>query len=220
MAVNELEHPRWEENFWGRGLEPGSFFDKGSASPALIDLIARKEIPNGRALIPGCGRGYDVVALCTADRQVLGIDISPTGVEAARAHLSVESRANNILTSQAKIEMQNFFDLDENAKFDFIYDYTFLCALDPSVRSLWAAKMSALVKPGGELLTLIYPIGNRIGGPPFKVSLDMFPELLGTVGFSCKQLELLPVELCHPGRDGSGEEKNMSGIGRWIREQD
>jgi hypothetical protein len=102
--------------------------------------------------------------------------------------------------------LQSFFDLPsdtDEAKFDFIYDYTFLCALDPSIRTLWASKMADLIKPGGELLTLIFPISEiKEGGPPFKVSLEAVKNLLTPVGFESFQLELLPSDLCHEGRDG------------------
>ena len=120
----------------------------------------------------------------------------------------------------------SFFDLpeDESQKFDFIYDYTFLCALDPSIRTAWAEKMARLLKPDGELLTLIFPIReNSTSGPPFQVSLELFSDLLTPVGFECMRLELLPPELCHRDRDGSANladpnsRMGKSGIGRWKR---
>ena len=125
-----------------------------------------------------------------------------------------------------QIHEGSFFDLPEdgNEKFDFIYDYTFLCALDPSIRVAWAEKMAALLKPDGELLTLIFPIReNSTDGPPFKVSLELFTDLLVPVGFECTRLELLPPELCHRNRDGSANlvdpnsRMGKSGIGRWRR---
>lgn len=44
----------------------------GNSSPALLKLIAEGKIPNGRALVPGCGRGYDVVALASDKRIATG----------------------------------------------------------------------------------------------------------------------------------------------------
>ena len=122
----------------------------------------------------------------------------------------------------AKFQLASFFDLPTEKiedKFDFVYDYTFLCALDPSIRDLWATKMSELVKPGGELLTLIFPIcEEKDGGPPFRVSLNVVRDLLQPMGFESFQLELLPSELCHPGRDGI-KGPYASGIGRWRRKE-
>lgn len=115
-------------------------------------------------------------------------------------------------------------DESPESKFDFVYDYTFLCALNPILREDWARKMAALVKEGGELLTLIFPIREKPSNvPPFMVSLELYRELLEPVGFEAFQLELLPPELCHEGRDGSENPDHeltslaKSGIGRWRR---
>ncbi len=117
-------------------------------------------------------------------------------------------------TNRVEVKLMNFFDIkpeNDDEKFDFVYDYTFLCALDPSVRVDWAAQMASIIKPGGELFTLIFPITTKVGGPPFAVTLDLYSSLLLPVGFDCLHLEMLPPELCHRGREG------MSGIGRWKR---
>jgi len=66
----ELHHPRWNQ-IWSNGLPPGSSFDKGCVSPALELLIHNGEIPSGRALVPGCGRGYDVAALAAKERHII-----------------------------------------------------------------------------------------------------------------------------------------------------
>ena len=135
-------------------------------------------------------------------------------VQEARLFLRTDT---NIPTDcDVEVSLTNFFDIKPNLneeKFDFVYDYTFLCALDPSIRTNWAAQMSNIIKPKGELLTLIYPIRSTEGGPPFSVSLELYKELLIPHGFECKRLEMLPPELCHAGREG------LSGIGRWIKSE-
>lgn len=214
----ERSHPRWID-MWNAGISPGQSFDKEGPSPALIDLIESGEIvSSGRCLVPGCGRGYDVAALTSSTRFAVGMDLSEKAVESANEWL----QSQNLPEGMFEMKCGNFFDIDttlpEN-QFDFVYDYTFLCALDPSIRPDWANKMAALVKPGGELCTLIYPIQPaKEGGPPFKVSLELMSELLLPVGFTCKRLEVLPPSLSHEGRDGTGMWEAFSGIGRWIRE--
>lgn len=148
------------------------------------------------------------------------MEISATAVDAARDMLKSLPPDEQPPEGSANFQLTNFFDMPtEKAeeKFDFIYDYTFLCALNPSIREMWASKMADLVKPGGELVTLIYPISeDKEDGPPFRVSLEVVRNLLVPVGFEQLQLELLPFELCHPGREGvSGP--YSSGIGRWKR---
>lgn len=39
------------------------------------------------------------------------------------------------------------------------------CALPPSLRERWAAKMKELLRPGGLLLTLIFPICDKVSQP-------------------------------------------------------
>lgn len=141
----------------------GQFFDTGYPVPIFQKLIDEGSIPQGRCLVPGCGRAYDVAALASPDRYILGIDISEVAVQAASEWI-----IENDIQPRDKIEVKclNFFDLDtkDENKFDFVYDYTFLCALDPSIREDWARQMSALIRPGGELLTLIFPIQSEEGG--------------------------------------------------------
>lgn len=52
-----------------------SLLTPGCASPALSDLLLRGMIPQGRALVPGMGRGYDVTLLASPEREVYGVDI-------------------------------------------------------------------------------------------------------------------------------------------------
>ena len=188
--------------------------DTGSPSPALVKALNENTIPKGRALVPGCGRGYDVALLSSkGSTYVLGIDIVPKAVDEANEYL----KQNKVNPTQGEVKVMDFFSLDSKEKFDFIYDYTFLCALDPTIRKLWAEQMSQLVKPGGELFCLIFPINeNKQDGPPFKVSLEIVKELLEEE-FECKQLEMLDKSLCHRDRDGSNPALGASGIGRFVK---
>lgn len=211
----EQAHPRWS-SIWDQGLSKGELFDASESSPALVKEIQDGRVPDGKALVPGCGRGYDLLALVSDKRTVLGLELADQAVKAATEYIS---SSNNEYKDNAIVQSGNFFDLpiDNDSKFDFIYDYTFLCALDPSIRPEWAKKMSELVKPGGVLMTLIFPICEKESGPPFKVSLKLYKDLLISNGFKELQLDMLPTELCHPGRDGTGPFGGNSGIGRWEK---
>ena len=83
--MNELNHPRWT-SMWTAGVPAGAAFDALCPCPALVKLIADGCVPPGRTLVPGCGRGYDVAALVAKDRNVLGLDIAPLAIDAARKH--------------------------------------------------------------------------------------------------------------------------------------
>lgn len=178
-------------------------WDKGQISPALADLIETGIIPDGLAIIPGCGAGYDIAALATPNRRAVGIDISETAV--AKALKVIEGVPN------AEIICDDFFEKTQHfdGKADSVFDYTFLCALPPSMRDQWADKMAALLKSGGLLITLMFPLDVHEGGPPFTLSPEIYKDLLLHRGF-----ELIRIDdniRSHPST--AGNEK----LGLWRR---
>nr|GMD90341.1 probable thiol methyltransferase 2 isoform X1 [Ipomoea batatas] len=57
----------------------------GKPTPVLAHLHRRAgELPQGRALIPGCGSGYDVVEIACPERYVIGLDISENAIRKAK----------------------------------------------------------------------------------------------------------------------------------------
>lgn len=208
-AVDLKSHPRWDE-YWRAGIEPGQLFDRSCASPALLKYIHEGRVPKGKCLVPGCGRAYDIAALASPDRSVLGIDISDAAIVSAKEWLTQQRLPE---TYHVEVKNVNFFDIKfdkDSDKFDFIYDYTFFCALEPEIRPLWGNQMASLVKPGGELFTLIFPVMEKPDGPPFAVSFEAYKSVLEP-HFRNIELEMLPDELCHADR------VKKSGVGRWIR---
>jgi SAM-dependent methyltransferase len=218
--VDQHNDPIWESK-WEKGIAPGESFDKSNPSPLLIKYLHEGLIPNGRALVPGCGRGYDVTALASDERYVLGLDISRTAVEKAKERAKSLPASECLNKSKIEFQTTSFFDLkpaNDSEKFHFIYDYTFLCALHPSTRTDWALQMSELILKDGILLTLIFPINStRKVGPPYEVTLENYKELLEAVGFECLELSMVPKELCHSERDGSETALGATGVGRWRK---
>jgi SAM-dependent methyltransferase len=135
-------------------------------------------------MVPGCGRGFDTIYLASALGwdTVLGYDVSATAVNAANEFLKSKDIPPSVA---AKIKFQNgdFFKLDlpEEEKLDLIYDYTFFVAIPPHMRSDWGAQMQKIIKPGGHLITLMFPhVPERYElGPPFWASFDDYVEVLG-----------------------------------------
>lgn len=186
----------WEA-MWSRGIAPGAFFDASRAEPALQALIDSRVLPAGNVLVPGCGRGYAIAALAkSGERQVLGVDISATAVKAANEYLNGKPGVS--------VEVADFFDQLPQihaGKYDLGYDCTFLCAIPPDMRSSWAKSWKSLLKPGGELITLIFPVassgadpadGHTGAGPPFKISLRLVQQLLEPLGFSLIEARDVP----------------------------
>ncbi len=193
----------WEDA-WREGR---TGWDAGASSPLLVELVEQGSLPEGRALVPGCGAGHDVFTLATEGREVVGLDLAPTAGERFRA-LRDE---RGVPAERAQIEIADFFEYAPEAPFDLVWDYTFLCAIDPSQRPAWVEKMDALLADGGELITLLFPATKEPpfgAGPPFALPPDEIRELLST-RFTPSRLE--PVTQSHEGRRG------MEWIGRWRR---
>ncbi|KZT62383.1 S-adenosyl-L-methionine-dependent methyltransferase, partial [Calocera cornea HHB12733] len=148
--------------------------------PLLKEVIDRGEFPvpkSGRAIVPGCGRGFDTVYLGRLGLEAWGIDVSQTAVDAAEAFLQAQpSPPPGVLFKAA-----DFFKFPVPAGgFALAYDYTFFCAIPPALRADWGARMAELVPPGGYLVAVVWPIdGARPGGPPYSVDVDAYEEVLG-----------------------------------------
>lgn len=176
------EDPKSWDELWKQDLTP---WDDGQMQPPLRSLIESKELelpPTGRALVPGCGSGYDAIFLGSAiGYDVVGLDISSKAVECAQKNLT--SSGIEGLTSKVEFQSADFFELDpkdDNEKFDIVYDYTFFVAIPPSLRPTWGTQMSRLVKQNGYLITLVYPIlAHTEQGPPFYVRPEHYPPVLG-----------------------------------------
>lgn len=190
----------WEQ-LWKEGVIP---WDAQGVTPVVSQLLKENKIRSGRALVPGCGSGYDVVAMASPTRTVLGLDISKTALQ--QAELFAEKSPNAEF-----VEFQNadFFSFVPEAKFDVVFDYTFFCALEPSLRQSWAEKMADVLAVDGELITLMFPLDEHEGGPPYSVSVEAYEKVLGPLGFRMTSLESEIPSL--------EARKGMEKLARWQR---
>jgi SAM-dependent methyltransferase len=204
-------------NHWREGVNPGTRWDAGKCSPILAQLIANKElnVVNKRVLVPGCGRGYDVFCFAQAGAAAaVGLDLSQEAVAEAEEEKVRVLSAHPAAAAQSELVSGSFFEYEHQSRkqFDVGYDYTFLCALHPDMRRDWAQAWSRLLAPGGELITLIFPVGpGFVGNPPWQVSPELYQELLLPAGFEQVVLEPVPAGLSHKGREG------REWLGRWRR---
>jgi len=180
------------ERAWKEGITP---WDTGGSPPALRSLLDRGAVPGGRILVPGCGAGHDLATLARADREVVGIDLSK---DARTAFYSAHPDLRGIVV----YEVTDFFSYPAAHEFDFVWDYTFFCALDPDQRGPWGETMKRLVKPGGVLATLLFPFEDPVSrreGPPWPINTEL---VRGFVEDAFQELEVAKVERSHPGREG------------------
>ncbi|KAK9288702.1 hypothetical protein L1049_017165 [Liquidambar formosana] len=192
----------WEK-CWEQGLTP---WDLGKPTPIILHLHQTGSLPKGRALVPGCGSGHDVVAIACPERFVVGLDISDSAIKKAKELSSLLPNANYFTFQKV-----DFFTWCPTEEFDLIFDYTFFCAIEPDLRSAWARRIQDILKPDGELITLMFPIDDHVGGPPYKVSIIDYEEVLHPMGF--KAISIMDNELA------IGPRKGREKLGRWKRSQ-
>lgn len=116
-----------------------------------------------------------------------------------------------LLKERTTFVCADFFEFVPEKKFNLIFDYTFFCALDPSMRQQWANKMKELLHEEGELITLMFPVDNtlpRDQGPPFPVSPEIYRSVLEPAGLTLVSLKPCATSI----KPRLGREW----LGRWI----
>lgn len=155
-------------------------WDHGEAAPGLVDfLAARPAIPPGRVLVPGCGMGHDAVAWAGAGFDTLGLDLSPTAM--ARA-----SQRWHGLPRLAFHQGDFLASANADASFDWVFEHTLYCAIDPSLRDAHARAVARWLRPGGQFLAVHYMNPDTDEPPPFPCTRD---ELMARFGAFLELLE-------------------------------
>jgi len=155
----------WEQRYQ-RG-ETG--WDRGGASPMLLRWLEGEAIAPGRVLIPGCGRGHEVLELARRGFDVVAIDVAPSAVAYLKQELVTQGLS-------AEVHLMDLFELDPDEPFDAIYEQTCLCALDPEHWQRYEAKLQQWLKPGGKLHAMFMQTGSD-GGPPFHCDVRAMRKL-------------------------------------------
>lgn len=156
--------------YWQARYDQGQTgWDRGGASPTLVRWLGTGELRPCRILVPGCGRGHEVVALAKAGFDVTGVDFAPTAVETVRAHLSREGLP-------AEIVQSDLFTFRPAQPFAAIYEQTCLCALPPERWAEYERQLAAWLVPGGRLFAAFMQTDSA-DGPPFACRPEAMREL-------------------------------------------
>jgi SAM-dependent methyltransferase len=164
----DMPHEVSGSSFWNArydAKEDG--WELGAPAPPLARLLKESPPAAGRAAVPGCGRGHDVGLLARHGFDAVGFDFSDRAIaEAARLGHRVMKRDVFALAGEFA------------AAFDVVWEYTCFCAIDPARRIDYVQVLASILKPGGELLALFYPLKRTESGPPFGVERDEVERLL------------------------------------------
>lgn len=146
----------WETKY----LQGDTPWDKGEPSPGLIDFLRRHpELPRGRVLVPGCGMGHDVRAWSAAGFPAVGMDVAPSAIQRCREVAPLRDDA-------PEFAVGNFLTDIPAEPFEWLFEHTLFCAIDPDQRHAYVEAVGRWLKPGGHFLAVHYLIPDT-EGPPF-----------------------------------------------------
>ena len=184
------------QNFWQDHFDKGHTpWDRGAASPQLLQWLDSGELKPCRIAVPGCGKGWEVAELATRGFEVVGIDYTVGAVTETQALLT----AQNLL---AEIVQANVLSYTPTPLFDAVYEQTCLCALDPEHWIAYAEQLARWVKPGGTLYMLFMQVdrpGAKEGlkqGPPFHCDINAMHALFNSRSWHWP--DTLPTIVSHP----------------------
>jgi methyl halide transferase len=177
----------WEQ-LYQQGRTP---WEKGAAHPALIEWLNENPL-SGRVLVPGCGFGYDVRALAGAGAEVLGLDIAPFAIAAARAFPP---------SGREEYLLGDLFDASAvPGRFSWIFEHTCFCVIPRDRRREYASRIAALLEPGGHLLAIFFINPDHDEeGPPYGCEVDELETLFSPHFQLVNERHGLPT---YPGREG------------------
>jgi methyl halide transferase len=169
------------QDFWQQRFESGQTpWDRGAPSPQLgLWLEQGLLTPQHSVLIPGCGRGHELLALVQAGIAATGLDYAPAAVALARERLG---------SLPGEVQQADVLDWMPTAPVDRVYEQTCLCALHPDHWQRYARQLHAWLKPGGLLLALFMQARRDsadqgcVEGPPYHGDINamraLFPASL------------------------------------------
>ena len=128
-----------------------------------IALSAKPDIQRGSALDFGCGVGRLTQALANHFEAVVGVDIAPTMIEAARKYNQHGDRCSYFVNDRP--DLRRFAD-DE---FDFIFTLIVLQHMVPHYAMCYLREFMRVLKPGGVVLFQLPEVSLT---PPNKIAAE------------------------------------------------
>jgi methyl halide transferase len=161
------ESKEYKQEDWQRHYDENDLgWDLGQVAPPFVRMWEEEKLPVGKVLIPGCGRGHEVLFLAGNGFEVTGVDYS----EGAVTHLKNALSERNL---EGRVFHQDFFSLDDSHDgiYDLVIEQTFFCAISPRERPDYVQNVSRMLKPGGMLVGLFYHT-DKEGGPPYNTTCE------------------------------------------------
>lgn len=183
-------------NFWQKHFDQGNTpWDRGLASPQLLNWISSKTLTPCRIAVPGCGKGWEVVELARQGFDVIGIDYTAGAVKETQSLLARHSL-------EATVTEADVLDYMPDQLFDAVYEQTCLCALEPDHWLTYTEQLARWIKPGGRLYILFMQVNRpgaqngQVQGPPFHCDINAMHALFNSRYWQWP--DVLPTVVPHP----------------------
>ena len=151
----------WESRYQSQDMP----WEKGAPSPGLVDFLsAHPKLKRGTVCVPGCGTGHDVCAWAEAGWRAFGYDLAPSAIK-----LGTE-RARSAGVA-AQFELADFLKDEPPLEFDWLFEHTLFCAIQPQERDAYVQAVLRWLKPAGTYLAVNYLIPDQ-DGPPFGTTRE------------------------------------------------
>src|SRR5262245_3649336 len=155
------------ETNWETRYQTGDMpWEKGEASPGLVDfLTAHPGLPRGTVCVPGCGTGHDVRVWAKSGFEAHGFDLAPSAIRLCHEKTQAAGLKN------ARYHLIDFLVSEPPHPFDWLFEHTLYCAIDPNRREEYVQAVLRWLKPGGQFLAVHYLIPDE-DGPPFGTTAE------------------------------------------------
>ena len=153
MTSNEL--PDWDPSYQGKSeiFQGEPPWNIGEPQPGLGALIEAGKF-HGDVLDVGCGHAETSLLLATQGHTTLGLDLSPTAIEAARAAAAERGLTN------ASFEVADITDFSGyDGRFNTIVDSTLFHSIPVEAREGYQQSISRAAAPDASYYVLVFAVG-------------------------------------------------------------
>jgi methyl halide transferase len=171
-------------NDWETRYQSGdTHWDKGAPAPGLVEFLhEHPELSRGSVAVPGCGFGHDVRAWADYGFNAAGFDIAPSAIAVATklTREYAESRVQPLVPYPTEgcppsivpsFTLCNFLSDDPPFRFDYVFEHTLFCAINPPDRDRYVEAVLRWLKPEGIYHAVNYIVCDS-DGPPFPVNRE------------------------------------------------
>jgi 2-heptyl-1-hydroxyquinolin-4(1H)-one methyltransferase len=155
----------------GKGNRPP--WSIGEPQPEIAALIAAGKV-HGEVLDAGCGEAATAIALAESGYVTVGLDLSPTAIDLARAEAARRGIHN---TSFEVADISDFSGYD--GRFGTIIDSTLFHSMPPELREGYQRSIVRAAAPGASYYVLVFDRTAMPEGPVNAVTDDELREIVG-----------------------------------------